>query len=407
MKKIIGLIFVFALGFSLASCSNFDDSDDGDDDVCEHVDGNADGACDECGEQVPVTVTEEEWKNAHAFTNAKLAIKESIYSNGKLVESYDQSLLVHDSLVYNEDMPERFSPLDSYRVYYAFSDCYSSFELNENGEYTCAEIEVDGMLFKNAAVTFDAAKNLSTVRFEVNNGYYDFTISLAVSDHGVVKKPERDPFVFEGEEASKYATEREVEGRSVAYVTMTIKGYGDIKLLLDATTAPITVKNFLELVNSGFYDGLTFHRVIDDFMIQGGDPKANGTGGNTDADGNEINIKGEFSKNGYENDIKHIRGVISMARGNENDSASSQFFICNADASWLDGSYAAFGYVIDGMSVVDHVTYDTYVYGDSNGGIDDKSKQAVIGKVVIDKLVGITLETVGGNPNELPVDPAP
>ena len=96
-----------------------------------------------------------------------------------------------------------------------------------------------------------------------------------------------------------------------------------------------------------------------------------------------------------------------MARGNENDSASSQFFICNADASWLDGSYAAFGYVIDGMSVVDHVTYDTYVYGDSNGGIYDKSKQAVIEKVVIDKLVGITLETVGGNPNELPVDPAP
>ena len=190
-------------------------------------------------------------------------------------------------------------------------------------------------------------------------------------------------------------------------VIIEMENGGKIELELYPEHAPKTVANFEKLVKEGFYDGLTFHRVIDDFMIQGGDPKANGTGGNTDADGNEINIKGEFSKNGYENDIKHIRGVISMARGNENDSASSQFFICNADASWLDGSYAAFGYVIDGMSVVDHVTYDTYVYGDSNGGIDDKSKQAVIGKVVIDKLVGITLETVGGNPNELPVDPAP
>lgn len=141
------------------------------------------------------------------------------------------------------------------------------------------------------------------------------------------------------------------------YVEMSVKDYGKIILKLDSKAAPETVKNFVSLVNKDFYDGLTFHRIIKDFMIQGGDPKGNGTGGNTDENGNEINIKGEFAENGYENPISHVRGVISMARSNEPNSASSQFFICNDDASdTLDGSYAAFGWVIDGMDVVDAIT---------------------------------------------------
>ena len=132
-------------------------------------------------------------------------------------------------------------------------------------------------------------------------------------------------------------------------VLMTIKDYGEIKLELDADTAPITVSNFVELVNSKFYDGLTFHRIIEGFMIQGGDPDGNGTGGSSK------NIKGEFSSNGVENNISHLRGVISMARSSDPDSASSQFFIVHADSTYLDGDYASFGKVFAGFDVLDKI----------------------------------------------------
>ena len=164
-----------------------------------------------------------------------------------------------------------------------------------------------------------------------------------------------------GEGACEYLETRDTEGRDIKYVEMCIKGYGKLVILLDATTAPVTVANFISLVESKFYNGLTFHRVIQDFMVQGGDPKADGTGGNVGKDGKEINIKGEFDSNGHKNDISHKYGVISMARSNDPDSASSQFFICNADASRsLDGSYAAFGYVVEGMSVIDEMTKDVF-----------------------------------------------
>lgn len=164
-----------------------------------------------------------------------------------------------------------------------------------------------------------------------------------------------------GKGACEYLDSRDTTGRDIKYVEMCVEDYGRLVILLDATTAPETVANFISLVESGFYDGLTFHRIITDFMIQGGDPKADGSGGNTDEDGNEINIKGEFSSNGHKNDISHKYGVISMARSNEPNSASSQFFICNADASdSLDGNYAAFGYVVEGMSVIDEITEDIF-----------------------------------------------
>jgi peptidyl-prolyl cis-trans isomerase B (cyclophilin B) len=150
--------------------------------------------------------------------------------------------------------------------------------------------------------------------------------------------------------------------------------------LLDRTTAPITVDNFVKLANEGFYNGLTIHRVKADFVIQGGCTKGDGTGGSS------TTIKGEFSSNKYYgNDLSHIRGVISMARsGASMDSASSQFFICNADATNLDGAYAAFGYVINGMSIVDAITTNCakYATGNSNS-IPDKSKQPVIEYVIV------------------------
>ena len=171
------------------------------------------------------------------------------------------------------------------------------------------------------------------------------------------------------------------------YAKMTVKDHGDIILKLNATVAPVTVENFLNLANSGFYDGLTFHRIIENFMIQGGDPNANGTGGVYDDTGNKVTIFGEFTNNGHKNDISHKRGVISMARsGNQYfpslayNTASSQFFICNADAPHLDGDYAAFGWVIAGMDVVDSITKEgmKYTSADQNGAISDKSKQPVI-----------------------------
>jgi len=134
-----------------------------------------------------------------------------------------------------------------------------------------------------------------------------------------------------------------------AYVQIDVQDYGSITAELYGNTAPETVKNFLQLADEGFYDGLTFHRIISGFMIQGGDPNGNGTGGSGK------NIKGEFAINGVNNPLKHTRGVISMARSMMPNSASSQFFIMHQDAPHLDGQYAAFGKVTEGMDVVDHI----------------------------------------------------
>lgn len=140
---------------------------------------------------------------------------------------------------------------------------------------------------------------------------------------------------------------------------ITVKDYGTIELELYPSKAPQTVSNFTSLARDGFYDGLTFHRVIDGFMIQGGDPDGTGTGGPG------YSIKGEFSSNGVENDIKHLRGVISMARkSSPKDSAGSQFFIMHQDAPHLDGEYAAFGKVTSGMDIVDKIVK---VEKDKNG----------------------------------------
>ena len=156
-----------------------------------------------------------------------------------------------------------------------------------------------------------------------------------------------------------------------------IKDYGVSKLELDADSAPITVTNFVNLVNDKFYDGLTFHRIIDGFMIQGGDPLGNGTGGS------DKTIKGEFKNNGVENNISHTRGTISMARSQANDSASSQFFIVQSDSTFLDGSYAGFGHVTSGMEIVDKICKDTKTE-DDNGTVE-KENQPVIESIKITK----------------------
>ena len=163
--------------------------------------------------------------------------------------------------------------------------------------------------------------------------------------------------------------------QQLRHAEITVRDYGTIKLELDASVAPITVENFVKLAQSGFYDGLTFHRIMDGFMIQGGDPDGNGTGGSDEK------IKGEFSKNGVPNPISHVKGVISMARSNDPDSASSQFFITVADSTFLDGSYAAFGRVTEGMEVAEKIAKDAKPV-DNNGTIP-ADQQPVIEKIVI------------------------
>ena len=143
--------------------------------------------------------------------------------------------------------------------------------------------------------------------------------------------------------------EADYAGAPHPVATLTMENGGVITIELYPDVAPNTVANFVTLANSGFYDGLTFHRVISGFMIQGGDPDGNGTGGPG------YSIKGEFTQNGFQNDLKHDRGIISMARANNPDSAGSQFFIMHQNSPWLDGAYAAFGKVLEGMDVVDAI----------------------------------------------------
>lgn len=155
-------------------------------------------------------------------------------------------------------------------------------------------------------------------------------------------------------------------------VEMSIKDYGKIIIELDGNEAPITVNNFINLVKEKYYDGLTFHRIIDGFMIQGGDK-----GGDGVSNDGEKTIKGEFSSNGVENNIKHERGVISMARSNDPDSASTQFFIMHETTPSLDGNYAAFGKVIDGMDIIDKIVEKTASLGGDNGMIETDNQPII------------------------------
>ena len=163
----------------------------------------------------------------------------------------------------------------------------------------------------------------------------------------------------------------------IHHAEIEIADYGTIKLELDGDTAPVTVQNFMDLANAGFYDGLTFHRIIDGFMIQGGDPNGDGTGGS------DQNIKGEFALNGVENNISHEKGVISMARAQDPDSASSQFFITVDDASFLDGQYAAFGHVTEGQDVADKIAADAETL-DDNGTVAPENQPVITTIRIID-----------------------
>ncbi len=159
------------------------------------------------------------------------------------------------------------------------------------------------------------------------------------------------------------------------YADIDIKGYGTVTVALDSTSAPETVFNFMSLAESGFYDGLTFHRIMEGFMMQGGDPKGNGTGGS------DKTVTGEFAANGIENPLSHVRGAISMARSSAYNSGSSQFFIVHKDSTFLDGQYAAFGYVTEGMDIVDAIC--TAAEPTDDNGTIPAEKQPIINTITV------------------------
>ena len=181
----------------------------------------------------------------------------------------------------------------------------------------------------------------------------------------------------QAEEGAPVDEQMAAEPIGIHHAEITVENYGTMKVELDGDTAPITVQNFMDLAKSGFYDGLTFHRIMDGFMIQGGDPLGNGTGGS------EKTIKGEFSENGVKNDISHKTGVISMARANDPDSASSQFFIMVADADFLDGMYAGFGHVTEGVEIALQIAKDANPV-DNNGTIPAEDQPVITSIVITD-----------------------
>lgn len=194
---------------------------------------------------------------------------------------------------------------------------------------------------------------------------------LAGCNGGSESESSEEPVPQEPAAEEEQEPEQEVPGIGIHHAEIVIEGYGTVTVELDGDKAPITVKNFMDLANSGFYDGLTFHRIIDGFMIQGGDPLGNGTGGS------DKNIPGEFADNGYQyNDITHVKGVISMARSQDPNSASSQFFIMVEAAPHLDGQYAAFGHVIEGQEIVDQIAAEAQPL-DGNGTIAPEDQPVI------------------------------
>lgn len=196
--------------------------------------------------------------------------------------------------------------------------------------------------------------------------------SLVLIGCGNVKSSNNKEIDSTSQTSEKSETNTSEESKNLPVATITVDGYGIIEAELYPEIAPNTVNNFIYLANKGFYNNLKFHRVIKDFMIQGGDPKGNGTGGPG------YSIEGEFTSNGFANSLKHTKGVLSMARAQDPDSAGSQFFIMSGDAPNLDGEYAAFGKVISGLDVVDKIQ------NVETNSADAPKKDVVITSITVD-----------------------
>ncbi len=232
-------------------------------------------------------------------------------------------------------------------------------------------MKIKSIAIKSAGVMLALALALSAVMFAGCGSKSTSTSSEQEKTSAISASPKSTSTSGDAYEGDVAIPDNAVKG------TITVKNYGDIEFALLPDIAPKTVANFEKLVKSGFYDGLTFHRIMDGFMIQGGDPLGTGMGGS------EEKVEGEFSENGFDNKLSHVRGVMSMARSQDVNSASSQFFIVHKDSQFLDGQYAAFGVVTKGMSVVDKIAADAKPT-DGNGTISAEN-QPVIEKITINE----------------------
>lgn len=256
-----------------------------------------------------------------------------------------------------------------------------------DGDYACFGYVTDGM-----DIVDDICKNTKGGDYNgiIPTGNRPVIETIEVVDDTTTSAKDTEETTVEETETIQESTEEAEEEQETEvtetteellsgkhHVNIVVKDMGTIAVELDADVAPITVTNFINLSKEGFYDGLTFHRIIDGFMMQGGDPTGTGYGGS------DKNIKGEFSQNGIENNLSHTRGAISMARALDMDGANSQFFIMQQDATYLDGGYACFGYVTDGMDIVDDICKNTKG-GDENGIIPTDNRPVIETIEVVD-----------------------
>lgn len=350
--KILSVILALLMLFAFVGCKDKDADDESSDSSSATVKDNAEYAA---------TFTSNsfiEIDNAGLLGNGDMLYFAKEYESG-YVDTY--------TIEYDGDKPISYN--QSIYADYAYlakawgvkeeevTDAYVADRLNnmvdpsQNTEY----IIIKGLQFDGYIVLSQTYKGLN----DENNPNYESLKSLTVSqmvtdlknEGYIIRNGNMDDYIIVDDRTplEKYDgyVPPAIDTDKDYYADIVVKGHGTITVKLAPKDAPMTVANFVDLANKGFYNGLTFHRIIDGFMVQGGDPLGNGTGGP------DHTIFGEFEDNGFKNDLKHTRGVISMARSGDPNSAGSQFFIMHEDAPHLDGSYAAFGTVESGIEIVD------------------------------------------------------
>ena len=235
-------------------------------------------SCGDDGEISYREVTEEEWKAAYKFDNATMVTTEKVYTDGKLSNQYTNNVYFVDGISYDANGNNQ-GAVSAYEPYFAFVDCYGEFAFDSaSNKYSAAKVTVKNIEFEKVVIAFSEDGKLSLIEFSADNDGNDIRVTVNFSKFGETTIPEREAFVAEGKDYCSYKTSRDLEGKKLAYITIKIKNYGNVKLVLDASVAPKTVAHFLKMVNEGFYDGLTFCRIVDDFMVQGGDPEKNASG---------------------------------------------------------------------------------------------------------------------------------
>ncbi len=384
MKKLISILLSLLLIFVFAGCKDKTDEDTG---------NNGDNTSSSSA------ITENEGYSATFTSNSFVEIDtEDLLDNGDMIyfaKEVSEGYVVTYTISRNGDKPLSYNcsiyasyeyltelwgiSIDDMTDSYVSERLESMVDPSQNNDY----LVIKGLQLDGYIVMSQTYKGLNDEKNPNYEGIKSLTVSEMVSDLAeqgfIIRNGKAEDYIIEDNRTplEKYEgyVPPEIDLDKEYYADIVVRGHGTITVKLEPKVAPMTVANFVDLANKGFYNGLTFHRIIDGFMVQGGDPKGNGTGGP------DHTIFGEFEDNGFKNDLKHTRGVISMARSGDPNSAGSQFFIMHEDASHLDGSYAAFGTVESGIKIVDTLC-EAAKPTDGNGSIA-AADQPVIESITI------------------------